>query len=186
MVEVWTPPISDAAVKAATGRNWPEWRAELDGWAGEMDHRALARTLRDKHGLSFWWAQMVSGTWEMLTGRRDPHERAAGDGKYQASGSKTIATDPASVEAAFDLPDFAEWGPDGVFSRTSGTPGKSINGHWSEGGRLSVWLATKAGATGPKAQISLSHENLETAEDCEHWKTEWRGALVRLKARLES
>ena len=30
MVEVWTPPISDAAVKAATGRNWPEWRAELD------------------------------------------------------------------------------------------------------------------------------------------------------------
>ncbi|WP_323760612.1 hypothetical protein [Maricaulis sp.] len=185
MAAVWTPPISDAAVKAATGRTWPQWRAELDGWAGGLDHTTLARTLRDQHGLSGWWAQMVSGTWEMMTGRRDPHQRACGDGKYQASGSKTIAAAASEIEAAFDLPGFAEWGPDGVFTRTSGTPGKSVNGQWSEGGRLSVWLTGKDSETGCKTQVSLSHENVETPEDCEHWKTEWRAALARLKMRLE-
>ncbi len=185
MTDAWSPPISDAAVKLATGRTWPEWRAEVDSWAGDLDHQTLARTLRDEHGLSFWWAQMVSGTWEMLTGRRDPHQRASGDGKYQASASKTIAAEPAAVETAFDLPGFAKWGPDGVFTRSSGTPGRSVNGQWSEGGRLSVWLTTKDGGAGPKTQISLSHENIETAEACEHWKAEWRAALTRLKALLE-
>lgn len=182
----WTPPISDAAVAQATGKTWPQWRADLDSWAGDLDHTTLARTLRDERGLSGWWSQMVSGSWEMMTGRRDPHQRACDDGKYQASGSKTIAAPAAAIEAAFDLPDFAEWAPDGLFTRTSGTPGKSVNGQWSEGGRLSVWLTSKVTDTGPKTQISLNHENVETADACEHWKSEWRAALVRLKERLEA
>ncbi|WP_304074502.1 hypothetical protein [Maricaulis maris] len=185
MATDWTPPISDAAVEKATGKTWPQWRADLDDWADGLDHPSIARTLREERGLSGWWSQMVSGTWEMMTGRRDPHQRAGVEGKYQASGSKTITAPPAAVDAAFELPDFAEWGPGGVFTRTSGTPGKSINGHWSQGGRLSVWLTVRDGETGNKTQISLSHENLETAEDCEHWKSEWRAALARLKERLE-
>ncbi|MED5550634.1 MAG: hypothetical protein VX529_14880 [Pseudomonadota bacterium] len=179
----WTPSISDAAVARATGQTWAEWRHDLDAWAGELDHTALARRLKEERGLSGWWAQMVSGSWEMMTGRRDPHQRACGDGRYQASASRTVQAGPAAVQTAFDLPGFADWGPAGVFTRTSGTPGKSVNGQWSEGGRLAVWLTAKG--TG-KTQISLSHEGLETAQSCEHWKTEWRTALTRLKALLET
>ena len=186
MAADWTPPISDEAVKKATGKTWRDWKADLDSWAGDLGHKALARALRDEHGLSGWWSQMVSGTWEVMTGRRDPHQRACDDGRYQASGSKTIAAPVSAIEAAFQLPEFAEWGPGGLFTRTSGTPGKSINGQWSEGGRLSVWLTAKASDTGPKIQISLNHENVETADDCEHWKSEWRAALPRLKTRLEA
>lgn len=186
MATDWTPPVSDAAVEKATGQTWSQWRADLDDWADGLDHKTLARTLREERGLSGWWSQMVSGTWEMMTGRRDPHQRACGDSQYQASGSKTITAPSAAIEAAFELPDFAEWGPEGVFTRTSGTPGKSVNGRWSEGGRLSVWLTDRDGDTGYKTQISLSHESLETAEDCDHWKSEWRAALARLKKRLET
>ena len=177
----WTPTISDAAVKAATGQDWAGWRADLDAWAGDLDHPTLARRLREDRGLSGWWSQMVSGSWEMMTGRRDPHQRCA-DGRFQASASKTVKADPAAIEAGFELPAFADWGPAGLFTRTSGTPGKSVNGAWSGGGRLSVWLTQPAEG---RTQIGLSHEGIDTAEACEHWKTEWRLALARLKTVLE-
>lgn len=179
----WIPTISDAAVEAATGKDWAQWRADLDAWACDLDHKTLARRLRDERGLPGWWAQTVSVSWEMMTGRRDPHQRGCGDGKFQASASKTVKADPAAIEAAFELPVFAEWGPDGLFTRSSGTPGKSINGPWSSGGRLAVWLTRPSDG---KTQIGLSHEAIETAELCAHWKTEWRQALARLKMLLEA
>ena len=178
----WKPNISDDAVRTATGQDWAAWRADLDAWAGDMDHKTLAQRLRDERDLPGWWAQMVSGSWEMMTGRRNPHQRC-GDGKFQASASKTVKATVGSVEAAFELPTFAEWGPDGVFSRSSGTPGKSINGAWSGGGRLSVWLTPPSE---DKTQLGLSHEGIDTAEDCAHWKVEWRQALARLKTVLET
>ena len=183
MTDAWTPNISDQAVRKATGKDWAEWRADLDAWAGDLDHTTLARRLHEDRGLSGWWAQMVSGSWEMMTGRRDPHQRACADGKYQASASKTLQAPAIEVEKAFELPDFAEWGPEGVFERTSGTPGKSVNGSWSEGGRIAVWLTVKDGS---KVQISLSHEGVANAQACEHWKSQWREALQRLKLRLEN
>jgi len=180
----WTPPISDDAVRKATGRDWAAWTDELNRWATELDHKTLARTLHQDHALSPWWSQMVSGTWEMLTGRRDPHQRACDTGgKYQASASKTVRATTKAVEGAFQMPQFAQWAPAGLFNRTSGTPGKSINGRWSEGGRLAIWLTEKPG---DKTQIGLSHEGLDDAEACEHWKAQWREALSRLKQELET
>lgn len=180
----WAPAASDEAVRKATGKDWPEWQADLDSWAVGLEHKAIARRLyEERDEVSGWWAQMITNTWEVMTGQRQPHQRACGDGgKFQASASKTINCAPAQVEQAFDLPGFADWGPAGVFTKTSGKPGKSVNGAWSEGGRLSVWLTVK---DGPKTQISLSHDNIEDAEACEHWKAEWREALGRLKTKLE-
>lgn len=180
----WAPAASDEAVKKATGKDWSEWRADLDGWATDLDHKAIARRLyEERDEVSGWWAQMVTNTWEVMTGRRDPHQRCGSEGgKYQASASKTVNVSAGAVERAFDLPGFADWGPAGVFTRTSGKQGKSINGRWSEGGRLAVWLTAK---TEDKTQISLSHENIDSAEDCEHWKAQWREAFGRLKAKLE-
>jgi hypothetical protein len=180
----WKPAASDDAVRKATGKDWAEWRADLDSWAGELDHKTIARRLHEERDVSGWWAQMVTNGWEVMTGRREKHQRACGNGgQYQASASKTINVAPGEIERAFEMPAFADWGPAGVFERCSGTQGKSINGQWSGGGRLAVWLVMKSET---KTQISMSHEKIESAEDCEHWKSEWRAAFGRLKTRLET
>ena len=45
----------DAAVIKATGHDWDAWFSDLDGWAGDLDHKAIAArfSLRiDAHALS--------------------------------------------------------------------------------------------------------------------------------------
>jgi hypothetical protein len=179
----WRPNISDHAVSEATGRDWNRWKSELDAWAPGMAHKDIAARLREDYALSGWWAQMVSGSWEMMTGRRDPNQRAKAEGgKFQASASKTITTTAERIEESFAATDFANWGPEGLFERSSGTLGRSLNGAWSEGGRVSLWLTAKPDG---KFQISLSHDGIDTAAECDRMKAEWRAALTRLKERLE-
>lgn len=178
----FVPPVSDDAVRKATGRDWAGWRVELDRWAQDLDHKTIARKLHEEYGLSGWWAQMVTGSWEMLTGRREKHERTEG---FQATASKTVAAPAGLVEAAF-LHDavFAGWGPQGRLKVTSNRPGKTVNGLWEgdyRGGRIAVWLSEADG----KTRITLSHEKLATAEICDALKAEWRAALGRLKSKLE-
>lgn len=179
----WRPNISDEAVAKATGRDWNGWKAELDGWAPGLSHAEIAKRVKEDYAQSGWWSQMISGSWEMMTGRRDPHQRRSETaGKYQANASKTIRTTAERIEESFLPSDFSNWGPEGAFDRSSGTPGRSINGAWMAGGRVSLWLTAKDDG---KIQISLSHDGLDSADACEVMTTEWRAALTRLKDRLE-
>tara|TARA_R110002072_G_scaffold54220_3_gene142353 strand:+ start:1732 stop:2271 length:540 start_codon:yes stop_codon:yes gene_type:complete len=176
------PPVSDAAVTDATGRSWADWKSELDTWGVDLDHAAIARRLKDDFGLAPWWAQTVTGGWEIMTGRRDRHEMPSG---FQASASKTIAADPEVVTAAFTEPSvFSGWGPKGRLAVTTSKPGRSVSGRWEgdEGGRVAVHIAHD----GAKSRITLSHEKLTNAGDCEALKLAWRSALAVLKDRLES
>lgn len=175
-------PVSDAAAEQATGRNWAGWKAELDLWAGDLEHAAIARRLKDEYGLTPWWSQMVTGSWEIMTGRRDRHQMRDG---FQATASKTIAADPELISAAFTEPYvFSGWGPEGRLVVTTSKPGRSVSGRWEGdgGGRVSVHLAHEGG----KTRITLSHEKLTGPEDCDRLKAAWRAALATLKERLES
>lgn len=175
----WTPPVSDAAAIKATGRDWAGWREELDRWAGGLPHAEIASRLHEAYGLSGWWAQTVTVSWEMMTGRRRPHEKPDG---FQAAASKTIAAPSALLEAAFtEASVFAGWGPEGEIAVTKATPGKWVNGRWSGGGRLSVMFTE----TGGKTRVAVNHERLPDAEACERMKSAWREALARLKAKVE-
>ena len=179
----WRPKISDHAVSEATGRDWARWKRELDAWAPGMTHREIAARLKEDYALSPWWAQTVSGSWEVMTGRRDPNQRAKAEGgKYQASASKMIAATAEHIEESFAPTDFANWGPEGLFERSSGALGRSLNGAWSQGGRVSLWLTARPDG---KYQIQLSHDGIDNAAECDRMKREWRAALTRLKARLE-
>jgi len=65
------PTISDAAVQSKTGRVWSEWFAQLDKeGAARLAHREIAAALRDRHGLSGWWSQMVTVAYEQARGLR--------------------------------------------------------------------------------------------------------------------
>ena len=56
-----TAPVSDEAVRKATGLDWDEWLAILDdvGAAG-WKHPDIARWLVSEHRISGWWAQSVT------------------------------------------------------------------------------------------------------------------------------
>lgn len=175
------PPISDEAVRKATGKGWTEWRTALDLWAGELPHKDIARRVKDEYGLSGWWAQAVTGGWEIMTGRRSTHEKPEG---FQATGSKTIAADEALVRAAITEPSvFSGWAPKGGIEITTENPGKPVNARWlgPEGGRVVFRLT----AAGDRTQLAVDHERLSDAETCERMKTAWRDALQTLKERLE-
>lgn len=64
--------VSDAAVKSATGKTWPQWYAALDRLGAKtMTHREIARMLQER-GLidSGWWCQMVTTGYEYARQKR--------------------------------------------------------------------------------------------------------------------
>src|SRR5437588_3077023 len=81
--------MSDAAVQAKTGKNWPEWFAVLDkAGAAKMTHKQIAAHLLERLGVSSWWSQMVAVGYEQERGLRQKHQTSAG---YQISRSMTVA-----------------------------------------------------------------------------------------------
>ena len=63
--------ISDDAVRAKTDRVWQAWFSILDKFgAKEKGHTQAAKFLREKHGLSDWWAQAVTIRYEWERGLR--------------------------------------------------------------------------------------------------------------------
>ena len=63
--------ISDGAVQAKTDRVWKDWFRILDTFGVKRNgHTQAARFLRDRHGLSGWWAQAVVIRYEWERGLR--------------------------------------------------------------------------------------------------------------------
>ena len=63
--------ISDDAVQARTDKVWRAWFRILDKFGMEKKgHAQAAKYLRDKHGLSAWWAQAVTIRYEWERGLR--------------------------------------------------------------------------------------------------------------------
>ncbi len=80
------PAIGDEAVIAATGQRWEAWFDQLDqAGARELDHKGIVALLGNFEGVSPWWQQMVTVTYEQARGLRQKHEMADG---YEISRSK--------------------------------------------------------------------------------------------------
>ena len=66
------PGMSDAAVKAKTGKTWAEWIAALDkAGAKAMSHKEITKLLSSRHKLADWWSQMVTVGYERAKGLRE-------------------------------------------------------------------------------------------------------------------
>ena len=93
------PPISDDAVKRATGRDWVEWCRLLDNeGATKMKHGEIARMVHDKFNGGDWWSQMVTVGYEKLRGLRVLHQKGGG---FEITRSKTISAPLARVYKAW-------------------------------------------------------------------------------------
>jgi hypothetical protein len=173
--------ISDAAVKAATGKSWDKWREILDiAGAAEWDHKTIAAHLR-KLGVGRWWNQMVTVGYERASGRRAVNQTATG---YSLSASKTIAVPISRIFAAWTTEAARRrWLTGSKLDVSKATKNKSIRYGWNGGkSRVEVLFYSKGEA---KAQVVVNHTRLGSAKDAARFRAFWGGKLERLKLLLQ-
>jgi hypothetical protein len=175
--------MSDDAVRAKTGRDWPEWYAALDALgANGKPHKEIVAILNEQFGIGPWWRQMVAVSYERARGLRAANMNC--DGEYQVSVSKTLG---APVEAAFEAwndPARREvWLPGVVQTVRKATAFKSLRITLEDGGSLSVDLYAKGEG---RCSLTVEQRKLRDAAHVEEQRAYWTDALTRLKSLLEA
>jgi len=174
--------MSDAAVKARTGKTWSLWFSILDkAGAKRMNHRQIVAYLVKHHDVGPWWQQMVTVTYERARGLREKHERPDG---YSISRSKTLSVPISTVYKAWsDAALRGRWlGRSGVTIRKA-TTNRSMRITWIDG-KSNVETMFYPKGRG-KAQVTVQHNKLADAKTGEKMKKYWGQRLDQLQALLE-
>lgn len=182
-VAAYVPSMSDDAVRAKTGKAWPEWFAILDREGGRrMDHKQIVAVLHGKYALGPWWQQMVTVTYEQARGLRAVHETTTG---FTANVSRTINVPRSKLYNAWkDGRARARWMGKSPFTVRKATPGKSMRLTWEDGKTyIDVGFYTKGDN---KAQVTLQASRLPNAAAVKRQKAFWTKALTALRAQLEA
>jgi len=174
--------MSSEAVKAKTGKSWPQWFAVLDkARARTMTHKEIVAVLTKKHGLGPWWQQMVAVGYEQAKGLREKHEKPEG---FEISRVKTIAVAVDDVyEAWGNTRRRAQWLPGAKLTIRKATENKVLRITWGDGSNIEVTLHPKGPA---KTQVAVQHGRLKNARAAAQQKAHWGEALDRLARLLES
>ena len=173
--------ISNASVKARTGKDWASWFELLDrAGATKLGHTATAGLLMKKHGVPGWWAQNVTVEYERARGLRELHQGAGG---YKVAVTKTMSTGLAHLyEATVNARQRRKWFPRGAFEVSSQTRDKYFRGPWKKTARLEVGFYSKGAG---KAQIALQVSRLASRGDVEKTRETWKKALEKLQDLVE-
>lgn len=177
----YVPSMSDAAVRARTGRNWSGWFGALDkaGAAG-LGHKEIAVLLHEKYGLPGWWCQNVTVEYERARGLRARYQKKDG---YSVGISKTIATKlPALYRATSAAAARRKWFPKGAFELSSQTADKYFRGSWNGDARIEMGFYAKGA---DKAQIAVQVNKLGSPAEVERERLAWKTALSKLQSLLE-
>jgi hypothetical protein len=170
--------MSDAAIKAKTGKDWTEWFAALDkAGAVGRDHAAIAELAAGKLGAGDWYGQMVAVSYERARGIRAVNQKC--DGEFSVSVSKVI---PVPLGRLFKaaIGDASGWFPKGAFRETSRTADKYWRGKWKDG-QISFYFYAKGA---DKAQITVDSGKLNGEDAVEKERAAWKKALAKLEAML--
>jgi uncharacterized protein YndB with AHSA1/START domain len=174
--------MSDAAVKAKTGKVWKEWFAILDkAGAKNMAHKEIAQMLSEKHDVGPWWCQMVTVVYEQDRGLRDKHEKVEG---YQISVSRTLNVPLAKLYQVFVTTRARDrWlMEDGLVVRKANV-NKSMRVTWKDQKTSLEIYFTGKGAD--KSQVVVQHSKLPNAKAAAAMKRYWAKALDRLRETIE-
>jgi len=176
-----TPRMSDAAVKAKTGKTWEQWFTLLDkAGAKKLDHQAIVTYVSKQHGIGPWWRQMVAVSYEQAKGLRKPHEKPEG---FEIAKSKTFGAPLAEVyEAWNDKEKRCLWLKDAGFEIRKATPDKSLRFTWIDGQTQVV--ADFYSCDKSKTQIAVQHSKLPSAKAAANMKAYWGAQLENLQAYL--
>ena len=170
------PGMSDAAVKAKTGKTWAEWFAALDkAGAKAMSHKEITKLLGARHKLADWWSQMVTVGYERARGIRALHQKADG---FNASVSRTLATGLDQLFEAWDETRTRASFLKEAIAVTTRNPGKNMRFAWDkDGGRVEVRFTAKGE---DKAQITIDHSGLDSGAAVKRLKTFWADTLEKM------
>ena len=175
--EAAKPMMTDAAIRAKTGRDWAQWFAALDkAGAARLDHAGIAALARDDLGAGRWYGQMVAVSYERVRGLRAPNQKC--DGEFSVSVTKVVNV---PLPRLFRIATQGGWFPKGRFEETSRTKEKYWRGKWKKTGKLAMGFYAKAAN---KAQIMIDIGALAGTESVERERAEWRKAVARLAALL--
>ncbi|HEX4105420.1 MAG TPA: hypothetical protein VHX92_04240 [Rhizomicrobium sp.] len=171
--------MTDAAIKASTGRDWMTWFAALDkAGAAKLDHKAIVALAREM-GSGRWYGQMVAVSYERARGLRAMNQKC--DGEFSVSVTRVMDVPlPKLYAAATKNP--ATWFPKGKFEETSRTKDKYWRGKWNRG-RLEVGFYAKGVG---RAQIALQSNKLAGEAMVEKERALWKKAIDRLQAITET
>jgi hypothetical protein len=174
--------MSDAAVEAKTGKDWPAWFEVLDkAGAAALEHRAIVQLLSGQHNVAPWWRQMITVEYERARGLRAVHETADG---YAVSISKTLGAGLSDVYAAATQPGARrKWLPPGELVISSQIQDKCVRATWNGAARLELGFYAKDPC---KAQLVVQLRKLAGAAQVERERDAWKLALQRLQKLLES
>jgi uncharacterized protein YndB with AHSA1/START domain len=198
-----TKPISDEAVKKATGKPWEQWRDILKKSFTKDDiHKDIVTFLRDEYGLSHWWAQSVTVDFEQYTGKRKIGQTQTAD--YQTGVRKTMR---AKADDVWDLllsnkassiwlgeQEIQEFKQGNKYQTKDGKSGEirvikpyhHIRLTW----KLKEWenpstLQIRVYSTpGKKATIAIHHEKLKDGKIREQMSKHWKEVLDKIEALL--
>ncbi len=179
--QAYVPSMSDAVVKAKTGKDWTGWFGALDKvGAAKLDHRAIADILSEKHGIPGWWCQMVTVEYERARGLRVRHETTSG---FSVAISKTVATSLSDLyEATANAAKRKQWFPKGAFEPSSQTKDKYFRGSWNKSARLEIGFYAKGEC---KAQIAVQVNKLAKKADVEAERAAWKKAFDTLQQMVD-
>lgn len=170
------PSMSDDAVHARTGRTWSEWFETLDGeGAVELAHPQIVSILRNRYGVSDWWCQMVTVTYEQARGLRQKHEKVDG---FQISRTKTYPIGVDFLIQAFRDPDLrGRWLGNTNLTIVSASAGKSLHAMLNDRSSVEVSFTVRSHE---KTQVTVTHRKLADAQAAEAMKAFWSASLERL------
>jgi len=176
----YTPSMSDDAVKAKTGKTWPEWFAALDSADGKnKSHKELVAILHEQHGVGSWWQQMVTVEYERARGLRAVNQKC--DGDFSANISRTVNADLSEMYQAWaDEKQRATWLPEKLTVRTA-REDKSIRGAMPDSTSVEVLFYAKGEG---KSQVTIQHNKLADSADVFQRKEFWKERLDKMTALL--
>lgn len=171
--------MSDAAVRAKTGRTWAEWVRVLDAaGATKLPHRAIAHHVASL-GLTSWWAQTVTVGYERIRGLRERGQKRGGT--YEASKSRTFAVPVGVLFDAFaDARLRQRWLPVNVSVR-SARPLRRMQMSWEDGTLVQVEFVSKSNE---KSAVAVRHARLADRAALQQIKQTWTLLFDRLAAIL--
>jgi len=172
------PIMTDAGIKAKTGKDWVTWYAALDkAGAAKVDHKGIVAILNGKMKVGPWWGQMIAVSYERARGIRAVNQKC--DGEFSVSVTKLMPVGLGELfDAATDPKTRKKWFPTGQFAETSKTKNKYWRGKWKKDGRLEVGFYAK----GPrKTQIALQSNKLDGSAAVESERAAWKKALEKLQ-----
>jgi hypothetical protein len=171
--------MSDVAVKAKTGKTWPEWFALLDAaGASQMTHQRIIKLLHEQHNLIGWWGQSVTAEYERARGLRNRNQTPDG---YEANISKTFAGDADAVLEVFSETRKRNKLLGDVKASVSSIneTSKTVYLKWPDDSRPNIRIVSKGES---KVQVIIQHTKLIGADNVTKMKTYWKEVLTKLAA----